>query len=340
MRQFNYGALIDIVKKAEYSLDFVDHDNWDGGIDYFKLRFHLKYADFAKILSAQKNYEEILTKSLNSFYKDERFVITGIELVAKIDQYVDWAAVAPQHNKESVLRLIEEEKGTLIKAGTGIIQIRDKKENDSYKQRHQQLLSLLKQLGLEPVHRYNDLWDWYNDYKQRGLDTYQSRRAFIRDIYAPLIDTLENSEENTTTLLYYEPTGWDLVDDGANRMKEVLISAEKTLDYQSVGMYGRELLITLHRQFLIKQNTPLLMGQILEQRIQNVCWMLTSITVCIRKAKSVKLNLRKPQLISQTNSRTIGPQQLWMLSYVIMRFYLLFISSAPCTNTMVKKRAT
>ena len=267
LRQFNYGALIDIVKKAEYSLDFVDHDNWDGGIDYFKLRFHLKYADFAKILSAQKNYEEILTKSLNSFYKDERFVITGIELVAKIDQYVDWAAVAPQHNKESVLRLIEEEKGTLIKAGTGIIQIRDKKENDSYKQRHQQLLSLLKQLGLEPVHRYNDLWDWYNDYKQRGLDTYQSRRAFIRD-------------------------------------------------------------------------TPLLMGQILEQRIQNVCWMLTSITVCIRKAKSVKLNLRKPQLISQTNSRTIGPQQLWMLSYVIMRFYLLFISSAPCTNTMIKKRAT
>ena len=61
----------------------------------------------------------------------------------------------------------------------------------------------------------------------------------------PLIDTLENSEENTTTLLHYEPTGWDLVDDGVNRMKEVLISAEKTLDYQSVGMYGRELLITL-----------------------------------------------------------------------------------------------
>ena len=56
---------------------------------------------------------------------------------------------------------------------------------------------------------------------------------------------LENSEENTTTLLHYEPTGWDLVDDGVNRMKEVLISAEKTLDYQSVGMYGRELLITL-----------------------------------------------------------------------------------------------
>ena len=256
LRQLNHGAIIDIVKKAEYSLDFVDHDNWNGGIDYFKLKFHLKYADFAKILPVQKKYEEALTNSLNSFYKDEQLVITGIELVAKIDQYVDWAAIAPQHNKESVLRLIEEEKETLIKAGTGIIQIRDKSENDGYKRRHQYLLSVLKQLGLEPIHRYNDLWDWYNDYKQRNLDTYQSRRAFVRDIYAPLIDTLENSEENTTTLLHYEPTGGDLVDDGVGRMKDVLVSAEKTLDYQSVGMYGRELLITLAQTVFDKSKHP------------------------------------------------------------------------------------
>ena len=34
LRQFNHGAIIDVIKKAEYSLDFVDHDNWNGGIDY------------------------------------------------------------------------------------------------------------------------------------------------------------------------------------------------------------------------------------------------------------------------------------------------------------------
>lgn len=256
LRQFNHGAIIDVVKKAEYSLDFVDHDNWNGGIDYYKLRLHLKYADFAKILPMQKKYEEALTNSLNSFYKDEQQVITAVELVAKIDQYVDWAAIAPQHNKESILRLLEEEKDTLIKAGTGVIQIRDKKENDGYKQRHQYLVSLLKQLGLEPVHKYTDLWDWYNDYNLRGLGTYQSRRVFIRDIYSPLIDTLENAEEAMTTLLHYEPTGWDKVDDGVARMKEVLASADETLDYQSVGMYGRELLITLAQTVFDKEKHP------------------------------------------------------------------------------------
>ena len=95
LRQFNYGAIIDIVKKAEYSMDFVGHDNWNGGIDYFILRLHLKYTNFSKILPVQKKYEDTLTNSLNSFYKDEQIIITGVELVAKIDQYVDWAAIAP-----------------------------------------------------------------------------------------------------------------------------------------------------------------------------------------------------------------------------------------------------
>lgn len=256
LRQFNHGAIIDVVKKAEYSLEFVDHDKWNGGIDYYKICFHLKYSDFSKILPVKDTYEETITNSLDSFYKDDKFVITGIEIVAKIDQYVDWAAIAPQHNKESILRLIEEEKKTLINAGTGVIQIRDQKENDEYKQKHRHLTGLIKQLGLEPVHEYNDLWDWYNDYNLRGLDKYQQRRVFIRDIFKPLEDTLSNSEDTNIDFLHYEPTGWDKVDDGIASMKDVLISADKTMDYQSVGMYGRELLITLAQTVFDKDKHP------------------------------------------------------------------------------------
>lgn len=256
LRQFNHGAIVDIVKKADYSLEFVDHDNWNGGIDYFKLCFHLKYSDFSKILPVKGSYEDAITNSLNSFYKDEQLIITGIEIVAKIDQYVDWTAIAPQQNKESMLRLIAEEKETLIKAGTGVIQIRDKKENDEYKRKHQYLVGLIKQLGLEPVHGYADLWDWYNDYKLKDLSTYQQRRAFIRDIFKPLEDTLTNSEDTSMNLLHYEPTGWDKVDDGIASMKDVLISADKTMDYQSVGMYGRELLITLAQTVFDKDKHP------------------------------------------------------------------------------------
>lgn len=256
LRQNNYGVLVDIVKKAEYSLEFIEHDNWNGGIDYFRLQLHLKYADFSKVVPLKETYEKILSNSLDSFYKNPQLVITGVDLVAKIDQYVDWAAVAPQHNKESVLRLIEEEKETLIKAGTGIIQIRDQRENESYKRKHLYLVALLKQLGLEPVHSYTDLWDWLNDYKQRELSSYQSRRLFIRDMFEPLVGVIENSEETGAALLSYQPTGWDKVDTGVEGMREALLSANSPADYQAVGMHGRELLITLAQTVFDKEKHP------------------------------------------------------------------------------------
>lgn len=55
LRQFNHGAIIDVIKKAEYSLDFVDHDNWNGGIDYFKLRFSINMQIFQKSFLYRKS---------------------------------------------------------------------------------------------------------------------------------------------------------------------------------------------------------------------------------------------------------------------------------------------
>jgi hypothetical protein len=78
----------------------------------------------------------------------------------------------------------------------------------------------------------------------------------VRDIFKPLEDTLTNSEDTSMNLLHYEPTGWDKVDDGIASMKDVLISADQTMDYQSVGMYGRELLITLAQTVFDKDKHP------------------------------------------------------------------------------------
>ena len=240
LRQHNHGAIVEVIKKSEFSLDWLDHDNWNGGIDTYKLVFHMKYSDYTKIIDEKKLYEETIMNSIDSFYKDERNIITGVEIVAKIAQFVDWAAISPKESKDSVIALINAEKDTLIKAGTGVLQIRDAKVNNDYKTQHSYLISILKQLGLEPVHSYNDLWDWYNDYNLRGLGSYQSRRIFIKELFEPLLNTIQNSEESTLQLISYEPTGWEKVDDGISRLKEVLTEANATADFQSVGMYGRE----------------------------------------------------------------------------------------------------
>lgn len=256
LRENNHGAIIDIIKMSEYSLDWLTHDNWNGGIDYYKLTFHIKYSEFTKIINSKQEYESIIKNSLDTFYNDEQNIITGIEIVSKIDQYVDWTAVHPEENKESVIELILEEKDTLTKAGTGVLQIREKSVNENYKNKHNYLVAVLKKLGLDPVHKYNDLWDWYNDYNNKELTTYQSRRTYLKELFEPLINTLQNSEESNLNLIGYEQTGWKKIDNGITRMKEILTSANQTTDYQSVGMYGRELLITLAQIVFDKEKHP------------------------------------------------------------------------------------
>ncbi len=245
LRQCGYGVIVNLIKKSEYTLDFLRHDNWDGGINYYYLDFYLPLSEYSNILQKKSEYEEIVLNSLQSFFSDDYTKIYGVRIKAKLTKYIDWVAIQPKENRDSVLRLINEEKDILVKAGTGIIQIRDTKENNSYKAKHQYLCNVLSKLGLSPAHNYNDLWDWYTDYDDKELKTYQSRRDYLKELYSPLIHMIEGSEDNSINLLHYDKTGWDKVDEDAQRMKEVLEGAYKTQDFQSVGMYGRELLITL-----------------------------------------------------------------------------------------------
>lgn len=200
LRTKNHTELIDIIKKADYTLDFLEHDNWNGGIDYYRLQFHLQYSDYSTLLPQKQQFEQILDESLNSFYKDEQNIITGIEIVSKIEQFLDWAAVTPKYTKESLIAMLDEEKNYLIKVGTGALQIKDTDVNKTYKATHSELVHILKQLGVEHVNCYADLWEWFNDYKKQNLETYQSRREYINTLYKPLYNILIDSEVSTKSI--------------------------------------------------------------------------------------------------------------------------------------------
>ena len=84
LRQHNQGAIIEVIKKSEFSLEWLDHDNWNGGIDTYKLVFYLKYSDYTKIIDLKKLYEDAIMNSIDSFYKDERNIIACVEIATKI----------------------------------------------------------------------------------------------------------------------------------------------------------------------------------------------------------------------------------------------------------------
>ena len=62
--------------------------------------------------------------------------------------------------------------------------------NDEYRDRRFDIKRDLSKLGLEDPNLYDDLWDWYGKWSS-DLQTYRSRRLYLREIYAPLIRQLE-----------------------------------------------------------------------------------------------------------------------------------------------------
>lgn len=66
LRQHNHGAIVEVIKKSEYSLEWLDHDNWNGGIDIYKLVFHMKYSEYTKILALKETYEQAIKSSMIS----------------------------------------------------------------------------------------------------------------------------------------------------------------------------------------------------------------------------------------------------------------------------------
>ncbi len=245
LRAKNYDDIIQLIKSSEYFLEIQYHDNWNGGVDYYNLEFYIDYSELVQIGNKKESYEAIIYESVNKILDDETIVINAVSIKAKIKQFIDWKAIAPKENKSTVIEKLTKEKSVLIATGTGITSIKDGNTNEDYKKLHKELKEILKQICLEHTNSYNDLWEWYSDYNEKGLTSYQSRRNFIKDMYQPLFDAIENSAIEENKLIRYEPTGWDKVDEAVYKMRDTLSKALITEDYQAVGMYGREILISL-----------------------------------------------------------------------------------------------
>ena len=208
LRNRNEGRLADIIKESEYKLQ-IDRSTVYG--DDCTIIFYLPISKYAVLTQEKDRIEEDLYKEISNLFKDDLVNICNVSIQAKTERYLDWDAVYPKETKESLLVLINEEMNTLIKAATAVISIRDSKENDSYRRNHEYIDDILKKLGLEPIHKYRDLWDWYNDYKNRELKTYESRRVFIRQLRK-----LQNSDITSK-----DESLCNAIDSALNILKEV-----------------------------------------------------------------------------------------------------------------------
>lgn len=137
---------------------------------------------------------------------------------------------------------IDKQRALMIAVSTGGPRLDD--VNPEYTKRHRAISSALSRLGLENPVPYSDLWEWYGKWSSGDLPTYQSRRNYVSELFAPLVKRL-SAPTGSSALESIEPTGWARVDRALGKLREQLASAADEEDYQAVGLLGRELFVSL-----------------------------------------------------------------------------------------------
>lgn len=193
-----------VIKNASLDVDFNNHDNWNGGIDYWDLVFRLKYQDY-KVLGDKKDViEGEIQEVLGQFHTDGRDRLANVIIQPALEQYIDWNAVLPK-TKDSTINLIQEEQKMLIDIATGGLSFKEEGVEETYQKRHQMILDIADRAGFDYPVTANTLVEWWGEVK--GMQHYSDRREYISQMFSPLINMLRESEDNRSTVSFQQIAG-------------------------------------------------------------------------------------------------------------------------------------
>jgi len=144
---------------------------------------------------------------------------------------------------DELIREIESQRGLMMAVATGGPRI--DVVNDEYVARRRRIHADLDERGLVDPNPYYDLWAWYGKWSSGDLPSYQSRREYVTGLLQPLIDRVRAGVGPAPARVFEEPTGWHRLDRDLQEMRRLLEQAQTEAQFQAVGLFAREILITL-----------------------------------------------------------------------------------------------
>lgn len=112
--------------------------------------------------------------------------------------------------------------------------------NDKFQSTYRDLANELASRGIDNTLPYGNLWDWYGRWSSGDLPTYQSRRTFVSEMFAPLLKRLSTGRPEE-----FESTSWARVDRTVGELRQRFASAAAEEQFQAVGLLCREALISV-----------------------------------------------------------------------------------------------
>lgn len=171
------------------------------------------------------------------------------ELIATLTtvlKELDPAPRTPEELNADIIRELEGLKNLMVAVATGGPRIEH--VDGEYRRRRQTIAQELAKRGLADPNPYDDLWRWYGKWSSGDLPTYQSRRQYLADLFAPVLQALRQGPLSPTARAFSEPTGWAKIDRNLGLARSRLETATTELEFQQVGHACRETLIDLAQE--------------------------------------------------------------------------------------------
>jgi len=152
-----------------------------------------------------------------------------------------------------LLQALDELRNTMIAVATGGPRIED--VNGQFQQTYADVSVELSWRSIDNSIPYGNLWDWYGRWSSGDFPTYRSRRIFVGEIFNPLLNRIRTGRVEN-----YEATGWERVDRNVGALRDRLASSANEEQFQAVGLFCREALISLAQAVYVAEQHPTLDG--------------------------------------------------------------------------------
>ena len=224
---------------------------WDRDITIYSIDYELEIDVYLQYRPLIEKYSKQIKDTAELFLRDTNCELLGVVRIVPIcRQYLRWGELTSIATKQDVLNKIEVIKNAMISVSTGGPKI--EKVDPDYIKSYSTLAQWLDKLDVENPNMYKNLWEWYGRWSQTDLGTYASRRTYISNLYQPLIEIVTKSTEVDIGGEYI-PTGWERVDRSVYEMKSRISIAVTEEQFQTIGMLGRETIITIAQEVFNKK---------------------------------------------------------------------------------------
>ncbi len=254
-----FDNLTELVANSSFAIEETGYDNWNGGIYFYTVYLTVSTETFVKIRDEVQHIEAILLERFAIVTRHmENHRIASVTIVPKAQPKIDWNKLGGKGSQQKLIEDLNYLKNIMISVSTGGQRIQD--VNDNYIAILSNVSKALNQLGLKHPNPFGDLWEWYAKWSST-FSTYRERRAFVFEMYNPLIRVLEENEQPDLISVTVDLSDWERVERSINEIQIRQKEAASEEQFQVVGLLGRETIITLAQAVYDKEKHPILDGK-------------------------------------------------------------------------------